>query len=335
MKEIRFALIGAGLMGRLHGRTLATLVGARLALVVDDDLAAAEAVAAWSPGARATRDVAEALGDGVDAIAIATPAQTHADIVVAAAGAGKAVFCEKPLATELADAARVADALGAARTPFQIGFQRRFDPGVARLLRLLDEGVIGEVETVRSMTADPYGPDLEGMRRAAGIFHDTLSHDADLALAAGGPIEGVFTRGAAMLDPRFAELGKPDTTVLSLRFANGALGVIENRLRTGFGYETVFEVGGSLAKAIVRDDALDALTLYRDDRAERAHVPWFLERFATAYRAELEAFVDALHAGRAPGPGVDQGVAVMRVCAAAERSYREARPVRIDEVGLA
>ena len=100
------------------GRTLATPVGARLALVVDEDLAAAEAVAAWSAGARATRDLAEAYGDGIDAMAIATPAQTHADIVVAAAGAGKAVFCEKPLATELVDAARVADALGTAGTPF-------------------------------------------------------------------------------------------------------------------------------------------------------------------------------------------------------------------------
>lgn len=332
MQEIRFALIGAGLMGRFHGRTLASLVGARLAWVVDEDRAAAEAVAAWSPGARATRAVADTLGD-VDAVAIVTPAQTHADLIVAAAGAGKAVFCEKPLATDLADVARVREALRSAGTPFQIGFQRRFDPGVARLLRLLDEGALGRVETVRSVTADPYGPDLEGMRRAAGIFHDTLSHDADLALAVGGPIAEVFTRGAAMLDPRFADLGKPDTTVLSLRFASGALGVIENRLRTGFGYETGLEVGGSLAKGVVRDDALDGLTLFRNDRAERDHVPWFLERFATAYRAELEAFVDALRHGRAPEPGVDQGVAVMRVCAAAERSYREGRPVRLGEVG--
>lgn len=335
MVEIRFALIGAGLMGRFHGRTLASLVGARLALVVDEDLAAAEAVAAWSPGARATREVDEAFAPGIDAVAIVTPAQTHADLIVRAAGAGKAVFCEKPLATDLADARRVREALHAAGTPLQIGFQRRFDPGVVRLLALQAAGELGRVETLRSMTADPYGPDLEGMRRAAGIFHDTLSHDADLALAIGGPIDEVYTRGAAMLDPRFADLGKPDTTVISLRFASGALGVIENRLRTGFGYETALEVGGSRAKGIVRDDALDALTWSRVDRAERAYVPWFLERFATAYRAELEAFVGALGTGRDPDPGLDQGVAVMRVCAAAERSYAEGRPVRLDEVATA
>jgi myo-inositol 2-dehydrogenase / D-chiro-inositol 1-dehydrogenase len=333
VQVIRFALIGAGSMGRFHGRTLASLVGGRLAVVVDDDLAAAEAVAAWAPGARATRDLAVALGDDVDAVVVVTPAQTHAAIVEAAALADKAIFCEKPLATSLGDVDRVRSTLRGRGVPFQIGFQRRFDPGVARLLGLLADGELGRVETVRSVTADPFGPDLEGMRRAAGIFHDTLSHDADLALAVGGPVEEVFTRGAAMLDPRFADLGKPDTTVISLRFASGAIGVIENRLRTGYGYETVLEVGGSLGKAVVRDDALDALTLFRAERAERAHVPWFLERFAAAYRAELEAFVDALRAGRAPDPGVEQGVAVMRLCAAAERSYREGRPVRVEEVG--
>jgi predicted dehydrogenase len=333
VQVIRFALIGAGLMGRFHGRTLASIVGGRLSVVVDDDVAAAEAVAAWSPGARAGRDLAAAFADDVDAVVVVTPAQTHAAIIEAAARAGKAIFCEKPLATSLDDVGRVRGALAAAGVPFQLGFQRRYDPGVARLLRLLTAGELGRVETVRSVTADPQGPDLEGMRRAAGIFHDTLSHDADLALAVGGPVEEVFTRGAAMLDPRFADLGKPDTTVISLRFESGAIGVIENRLRTGYGYETALEVGGSLGKGVVRDDALDGLAVFRADRTERAHVPWFLERFATAYRAELEAFVAALQAGRAPEPGVDQGVAVMRLCAAVERSYREGRPVRVEEIG--
>ncbi len=333
MELIRFALIGAGLMGRFHGRTLASLPDARLGVVVDADPAAAASVAALTAGVRVATDPAAALADDVDAVVIVTPAQTHAGLIEAAARAGKAVFCEKPLATDLRDAERVRQVLKTTGTPFQLGFQRRYDPGVARLLRTLELGDLGTVETFRSVTADPNGPDLEGMRRAAGIFHDTLSHDADLALAIGGPVEEVFTRGAAMLDARFAEIGKPDTTHLSLRFTSGALGVIENRLRSGYGYETVLEVGGSLGKGVVRDDALDALTLYRHDRAERAHVPWFLERFASAYRLELEAFVASLRTGHVPEPGVDQGFAVLRLCAAAELSYRENRPVRPDELG--
>lgn len=328
MADLRIALVGAGMMGRFHGRTLTATPGARLAWVIDADANAAAAVAAFAADARASTQLDDAFGPDVDAVVIVTPAQTHAAIIERAAHAGKAIFCEKPLATDLREAERVADVVRAAGVAFQIGFQRRYDPGIARLLRLMTEGALGRVETVRSVTCDPYGPDFEGMQRAAGIFHDTLSHDADLALAVGGPIDEVFARGAAMLDPRFAELGKPDTTTLSLSFASGALGVIENRLRSGYGYETALEVGGSLAKGVVRADAQDGLTLYRQERFETAHVHWFLERFEAAYRAEIAAFVAAIHAGEAPTPGLDQGLAVMRVCVAAERSYLTGRPVR-------
>lgn len=332
MKNIRVALIGAGLMGRFHGRTLAGMVGAGLSLVVDQDRTAAAAVAAWSDGARVSGDLASACGDEIDAWVIATPAQSHADLIVRGAERGKAIFCEKPLATSLQDLPRIEAALSASAVPFQIGFQRRYDPGVRRLLSLLEAGELGSVETVRSVTSDPYGPDFAGMQRAAGIFHDTLSHDADLMLAVGGEIDEVFTRAEAFLDPRFMELGKPDTSIVSLRFASGALGVIENRLRSGYGYETLLEVAGSAAKGVVRDDAVDALTLYREARSERAHVPWFLERFAVAYRNELEAFVEAVHQGVAPEPGFAQGAAVMRVCAAVEKSFIERRPVRPSEL---
>ena len=332
MQQIRFALLGAGFMGAFHGRTLASVVGGELAVVVDDRLEVAQQVAAFAPGARATRDVDEAFGDDVDAVVIVTPAQSHASLIARAARAGKAIFCEKPLATDLAEAEAALDLVTDAGVPLQMGFQRRYDPGIARLLAGLDDGTFGTVETFRSITCDPYGPDFEGMKAAAGIFHDTLSHDADLALRVAGPVEEVFTRGSCVLDPRFAELGKPDTTVVSLRFASGAIGTIENRLRSGYGYETVLEVGGSAAKGAVRDDRLDGLTVYRKDRTEIAYVPWFLERFAHAYRAELEAFVASLHAGTAPDPGADQGLAVMRLCLACERSYLEGRPVRVDEI---
>ena len=327
MKQFEVALLGAGLMGRFHGNTLVGMAGVHLAVVVDADVGRAAEVAARAPGTLATDDAGVAFDGAIDAVVIATPAATHAELITRAAESGQAVFCEKPLGLSLAEAEGAGLALEARGGAFQLGFQRRYDPGVARLLRLVTEGRLGAVETFRSMTADPQGPDLEGMRQAAGIFHDTLSHDADLALALGGPVEEVFTRGAALTNERFAELGKPDTTVISLSFASGALGVIENRLRTGFGYETVLEVGGSLAKGIVRDDALDALTLMREGRSERSYVPWFLERFERAYRAELEVFFDCLRDGRRPEPGFEQGRAALRLCLAAERSYREGRPI--------
>jgi len=332
VNKVRFALIGAGFMGKFHGRTLASTVGAHLSVVVDVDETAAREVASWSDGCQVTSDVTTALAMDVDAVVIVTPAQTHAAVIERAARAGKAVFCEKPIATTLEDAARIREVLEETGVPFQIGFQRRFDPGVARLRTLFEEGELGRIEVVRSVTCDPYGPDYEGMQRAAGIFHDTLSHDMDMALAFGGPIAEVMTRGAAHLDPRFAELGKPDTTVISIQFESGALGVIENRLQSTFGYETVLEVSGSKGKGVVRDDQLDDLTLHRADRSERAFVPWFLERYAHAYREEIAAFVTALQAGERPELGAEQGVDVLRACLAAERSYREGGAVALRDV---
>ena len=333
---IGFALLGAGLMGAFHARTLAALPGVVLRRVVDVDPALAERSAALAPGAVAGVEAAEAIADEhVQAVLIASPAASHGSLLEAAAAAGKAVFCEKPLGVSLSEALAAAEQVQAAGIPFQIGFQRRFDAGVARLLEQVASGALGRVETFRSVTADPVGPSFAAMQSAAGIFHDTLSHDMDLALALAGPIDEVRALGAAMTDPRFAELGKPDTTLITLRFASGALGVIENRLRSGYGYETVLEVGGSEGKGIVRADELDRLTLYRQGRIERAHVPWFLERFAEAYRAEVAAFVRALQAGTRPAPGLAQGLAVLAACEAAERSYLSGLPEAPRSVGQA
>jgi myo-inositol 2-dehydrogenase / D-chiro-inositol 1-dehydrogenase len=339
-ERTRVALLGAGLMGAFHARTLASTPGVILHRVIDADAALAARVAAES-GALAGSDAAEAIDDpAIAAVVIASPAATHGALIEAAAAAGKAIFCEKPLGVTFEEAERVAHAVTRAGVPFQIGFQRRFDPAIARLLRILAEGGLGRVETFRSMTADPQGPSYEAMVRSAGIFHDTLSHDMDLALAIGGEIEQVATLGASMTDARFDALGKPDTTLITLRFASGALGVIENRLRTGYGYETVLEVGGSTGKGVVRADELDRLTLYRDASIERAHVPWFLERFADAYRAEIASFFAAVRSGVPATPGIAQGLRVLAACEAAERSYHEGvacrpRAVSVAETGVA
>jgi myo-inositol 2-dehydrogenase/D-chiro-inositol 1-dehydrogenase len=319
-------------MGRFHAATLAVMREAELVRVVDADAPTAERVAG-EVGADHGSDPEQAFGDAsVDAVAIASPAASHADLIRRAVAAGKAVFCEKPLALELADARSLAGAVERSGVPFQIGFQRRFDPGVQRLAELARGGGLGELETFRSVTSDPNGPDFEAMKRAAGIFHDTLSHDMDMALLFFGPIREVRAWGDACLDPRFSGIGKPDTTSITVRFESGRLGTIDNRLRSGYGYETYLEVGGSLAKGVVRDDRADSLTLYRADGIVRSHVNWFLERYRDAYRAELRAFVKAVLNGDSPEPGVAQGLEVQLACLAAERSYREERTVTIAEL---
>jgi myo-inositol 2-dehydrogenase/D-chiro-inositol 1-dehydrogenase len=332
VRRLRVALLGAGLMGRFHASTLATMPEAELVRVVDADRATAERVAGEA-GSPFGVDPEQALSDpSVEAVAIASPAASHAELIHRSLAAGKAVFCEKPLALAAEDAVSLEAAVRRSGLPFQIGFQRRFDPGVERLAKMAAAGELGELEIFRSVTSDPTGPDIEGMRRAAGIFHDTLSHDMDMALLFFGPIRAVRAWGDACLDPRFAEIGKPDTTVITLRFESGRLGTIDNRLRTGYGYETYLEVGGSLAKGVVRDDLADSLTLYGPDGIVRGHVNWFLERYRDAYRAELIAFVRSVLAGTSPEPGVGLGLEVQLACLAAERSYREDRTVTIAEV---
>ncbi len=328
--DLRIALVGAGFMGAFHADTLARLPGASLTLVVDASHEAATRAATPHPHARASTTLDDAFADDVDAVVLATPAATHPALIERAAAQGQAIFCEKPLATDLTEARRARRAVHAAGVAFQVGFQRRYDRGIARLLAAARDGSLGTLETFRSTTFDPYGPDYATMRTAAGIFHDTLSHDVDLALATFGPVADVFTRGTSVLDPRFTELGKPDTIGVSLRFANGAIGTIDARLRSGYGYETGLEIAGSRGKGVVRDDRIDGFTLHHEGRTETAFVPWFLERFETAYRAELEGFVDAVRHGRPPEPGIDHALEVLRVCLAAERSYLEDARVALE-----
>lgn len=331
MNRLQVGLIGAGVMGRFHGATLATLPGVRLVAVTDSDMArAAEAARELDCACLHPDDL---LSDGaIDAVVIASPASTHALLIEQVVRAGKAVFCEKPLAVDLEEALNVVELVERNGTPFQIGFQRRFDPGVERLKELAGSGELGTLETFHSITADPRGPDFAAMQRAAGIFHDTMSHDVDMALLFFGRVAEVRAWGDACLDPRFLELGKPDTTAVFLRFESGRLGTIENRLRTGYGYETSLAVGGSRGKGVVRDDHADRLTLYLHGSVSRSHVDWFLERYRDAYRLEIEAFVAAVLRGKQPEPGARHALEVQLVCRAAELSYLEDRPVQIAEV---
>lgn len=333
MKRLQIALLGAGLMGRFHAETLSTMTRASLAAVIDVDGHNAARVAEEAGCEVAGTDPETVLADPtIDAVVIVTPAATHAGLIEKAAAAGKAVFCEKPLAVDLEQAHALVEVVEASGVPFQIGFQRRFDAGVERLRRLVAAGRLGTLETFRSATADPSGPTFEAMQRSAGIFHDTLSHDMDMALLFFGPIREVRAWGDACIDPRFLELGKPDTTSISLRFESGRLGTIENRLRTGYGYEALLELGGSRGKGVVRDDNADQLTLFDEEGIVRSHVHWFLERYRDAYRAELREFANGALDGRKPEPGVRQGFEVQLACLAAERSFREERTVRLAEL---
>ena len=331
---MRIGVIGVGRIGRMHAELLSRRVpGAEVAGVCDQLRSAAEAVGAELGLPVSTIDELLAARD-VDAVAICTSTDTHADLVVAAAEAGKAIFCEKPVSLELAEVDRALDAVEAAGVPFQIGFNRRFDPGHAAVRDAVVDGTIGEVHLVRISSRDPAPPPLEYVRVSGGIFLDMTVHDFDMArFVAGSEVVEVFARGTVRIDAGFADAGDVDTAVVVLEHANGCLTSIDNSRQAVYGFDQRVEAFGSAGMASSENPLAHAGVVRTADGARAATLPYFfLERYVPSYLQEWDAFVAAVD-GRTPPPvGPEDARAPLVIGLAAWRSLREGRPVRIDEV---
>jgi myo-inositol 2-dehydrogenase / D-chiro-inositol 1-dehydrogenase len=334
-EPVGVALIGSGRMGSYHGGTLARrLPGARLVAVADPAPGAADKLAAeWGAGSAYT-DPAQAFADpAVDAVVIAAPARFHADLIVAAAQAGKAVFCEKPAALSLSDLDRAIDAVRAAGVVLQVGFNRRFAPDWAAARALLDRGVLGTPRLLRSVTRDPGGFDPSRVAPDT-IFNETLIHDFDTLSflnPGGAPVE-VYASADALVEPAWRDRGLLDTAVVTVKFDNGAVGVAEACFEATYGYDVRGEVFGSGGMATMGDGRRTGMVFSGVTGRTVETVRSDQELMAAAYVAELAAFVDAVRdGGPAPVGGQDARSALAIALAAAE-SVRSGRPVRIAEV---
>lgn len=333
-EPVRVALFGAGRMGSAHGRTLAGLPGATLVAVVDPAGDRAERLAADLGAQRWHTDPDAALADlSIDAVVVAAPAGRHADLVVAAAGAGKAVFCEKPMAWTLADADRAIAAAAAAGVPLQVGFNRRFAPDWAAARRLLDDGTLGTPRLLRSVTRDPGGFD-PALVPPDGIFLETLIHDFDALrfLNPGAAAVEVSATAAALVEPAWRDRGLLDTAVVVVRFDNGAIGTAEACFEAVYGYDVRGEVLGAGGMATMGDGRRSGMVLSGPAGRTVETARSDQELFATAYVAELAAFIDAVRTGGpAPVTGADARAA-LQIALAAAASVRTGRPVRTDEI---
>ncbi|CAH0145184.1 inositol 2-dehydrogenase [Roseomonas sp. CECT 9278] len=325
-----FAQFGAGRIGAIHAANLAASGAARLAHVVDVHEAAAATLAARH-GALAS-DAVTALRDPlVDAVIIASSTDTHADLVIAAAKAGKAIFCEKPIDLSLARVDQALAVVQAAGVPMLVGFNRRFDPNFAELHRRIAAGAIGAVEQVVITSRDPGPPPLDYIRVSGGMFRDMTIHDFDMARLMLGeePIE-VFATGSALVDPAIAAAGDIDSAMVLLRTASGRMAHINNSRRAAYGYDQRVEVHGSLGRLTAGNRV--ATTVEQADAAAVATdkpLPFFLERYADAYRIELAAFIDAVRAGTPMPVGAKDGRQALVLAEAALQSLRDNRPVRV------
>ncbi|EDP65006.1 Myo-inositol 2-dehydrogenase [alpha proteobacterium BAL199] len=327
---LTFALFGAGRIGRLHAANIAAHPKARLGLVADVAEEAAQAVAAQHGAS--VGSVEEALAsDRIDAVLIATSTDTHAPLIEAAAAAGKAILCEKPIDLDIARATAAVRTASAAGVPLAVGFNRRFDASFAALKARLDAGDIGTPEIVSIASRDPSPPPLAYVRVSGGLFRDMMIHDLDMArwLLGEEPIE-VHAMGSALVDPAIADAGDVDTALVSLRTASGRLAQISNSRRAAYGYDQRIECHGS--KGMLRADNLRGTTVEIATAAGYVRDPilhFFLERYGPAYRAELDAFVEAVLTGREPAPTGEDGLAALRLADAAQQSLETGTPVRL------
>ena len=330
---LRIAILGAGRIGRVHARAVGQVPGAALVAVSDPVAEAAEAVVAEHGGEARSIDAIEAADD-VDAVLVCTPTDTHADLIERFARAGKAVFCEKPIDLSIDRVRACLGVVEATGATLMIGFQRRFDPDFRALRAVIDAGTVGEVEMVALTSRDPGPPPHEYLRRSGGIFRDMTIHDFDVArwMLGEEPVS-VQAVGSVLTDPEIAEIGDFDSVNVLLVTASGRQCTIANTRRATYGYDQRIEVHGSLgAVSAGNRHAANIEVATATGYARPPLVDFFMERYATAYAAEIRAFVEAV-AGGSPVPttGAD-GLAALALAEAATRAATEGRAVEVAEV---
>src|SRR5918999_1609791 len=320
-ERVRVALIGAGRIGQRHAATLASSVPrAELAIIADVHGPSAATLANKVRCQQWTDDPESVLGDAtIDAIVIASSTESHAPLIVAAAEAGKQIFCEKPIAL---------DAVERTGVRLQMGFQRRFDKAYHAAKELIDSGALGRIEAIRDTMRNPSPASRAYLETSGGLYRDMTIHNFDcVRWMMGQEVRELFAMGSALVSPVFQELGDIDTSVISLRFDDDSLGVIDNSRRSGVGYDVRTEVFGSEGALMIgysRDTPmlrLDANGIHSD------HIHWFLERFDQAYIDELKIFVDGIVDGTPLPVDGHEARAAMVLAYAAEASLRENAPV--------
>ncbi len=334
--QVNVGLIGAGRIGRLHAEHLAFRIPeANLLTVSDIVLEAAQKCAAEFGIPTATQDHRAIIENpDIEAVVICSSTDTHALMIEEAAGAGKHIFCEKPIAHDLGEIDRALAAVEKAGVKLQIGFNRRFDPNFRRVRELVAAGKIGQPHILRITSRDPAPPPIEYIQVSGGIFLDMTIHDFDMArYLIGSEVEEIYAAGGVMVDPAIGEAGDIDTAVITLRFKNGVIGTIDNSRQAAYGYDQRVEVFGS-GGAVSADNNYPNTTIVSDGQNVHRDLPlnFFMERYIESYVAEMKAFIECVQQDKTPPvTGIDGRIPVV-MGYAAHKSYEENRPVKLDEI---
>ena len=335
-KQIRIGLIGAGRIGRIHTENLAHRIPpANLMMVSDVVTEKAEKCATdfqipiVAPEPQAIFDSAE-----IDAVVICSSSDTHVDLIIRAAEAGKHIFCEKPIALDLNSIDRALAAVKQNSVKLQLGFNRRFHANFKEVRDVVADGRIGQPHLVRISSRDSAPPPISYVKVSGGIFLDMTIHDFDMArYLIGSEVEEIFATGAVLVDPAIGEVGDIDTAIVTLRYLNGTIGTIDNSREAVYGYDQRVELFGSKGVVISNNNRPHNTNLYVKDGATMA-LPLFdlFDLYRDSYIAELESFLDALQQDTEPLVAGLDGRYTLVMGLAAARSLRENRPVKLSEV---
>ncbi|MCX6632587.1 MAG: inositol 2-dehydrogenase [Candidatus Solibacter sp.] len=335
-QRLHVGIIGAGRIGKVHAESLAFRVPeSRIVAIADVNREAAQAVAARCGIATVAESSEEILANpGIEAVLICSSTNTHADLIVQAAQAGKHIFCEKPIAHNLGQIDRALAAVEAAGVKLQIGFNRRFDANFARVRQAVVSGEIGSPRMLHIISRDPGPPPLAYIRVSGGMFMDMTIHDFDMArFLIGDEVEEIYTAGGVMVDPEIGLAGDLDTALIVLRFRNGVIGTIDNSRQAAYGYDQRVEILGSEGK-IATENCYPNEAVISTGKMVRKDLPlnFFMDRYTESFASELRSFVAAVREDQPTAvTGIDGRIPVV-MGLAARKSYDEQRPVRLEEV---
>lgn len=327
---VRFGLLGAGRIGKVHARAVTTNPDAILVAVADADPTAAEAIARQYGCAVRTIKEIEAAGD-IDAVVVCTPTDTHADLIERFSRAGKAIFCEKPVDLDVERVRGCIRVVDETRGKLMVGFNRRFDPHFMAVRNAIDAGRIGEVEMVTITSRDPGAPPVDYIKRSGGIFRDMTIHDFDMArfLLGEEPVS-VTATAAVLVDKAIGEAGDYDSVSVILQTASGRQAIISNSRRATYGYDQRIEVHGSKGMVSAENQRPVSIEIASGDGYTRPPLhDFFMTRYTEAYANEIASFIASVEKGAPLSPSGADGLAALVLADAALRSVKEKRQIAI------
>jgi len=333
---MKLGLVGAGRIGKVHAENVQYRIpGAEVIGVADVIGDAAEAVAAQFNIPQATDNYHDLMSnDEIDAILVCSSTDTHAEVTIAAAEAGKHVFSEKPIDFSLERIDQVLAAVEKADVKYQVGFNQRFDSNHARVHAAIQNGEIGEPHLMHVTSRDPYPPPIEYVKVSGGLFLDMMIHDFDLSrFLMGCEAVEVYANAAVRVDPAIGEVGDVDTAIVMLKFENGVISTIDNSRQAVYGYDQRAEVFGSGGMISTQNNfANNAILSTKDNVRRDLPLNFFMDRYIESYAIEMMAFIKAVNEDTAvPVTGFDGKQAVV-MGLAAKKSLDEGRPVKLSEI---